>query len=139
MSVPKAAQSLICGGKRWAGIAFGDSLTCLDAAGPKGTKDVDGAKVFSMMLMAAPGLDGAEEVSKWERNIQEARELVAALPGPSAEETKKAALLSLDLLVKASQGLDNMELVGAQRERRKALLAQIEALEKEVEERKSRI
>eukprot|EP00931_Biecheleriopsis_adriatica_P096665 TRINITY_DN7031_c0_g1_i2.p1 TRINITY_DN7031_c0_g1~~TRINITY_DN7031_c0_g1_i2.p1 ORF type:complete len:155 (-),score=39.48 TRINITY_DN7031_c0_g1_i2:16-480(-) len=139
MSVPKVKQTLICAGRRWQGIAFGDDLGLLDAAGQKGVKEVDGVKVISVMLMAPAGLDGADEVTRWEKQIQEAREIVEKLPESSPEDTRKAALLAQDLLVKASTGLDNMELVGAQRERRRDLLARVEALEKDIETKKSQL
>ncbi|CAJ1351300.1 unnamed protein product [Effrenium voratum] len=136
MSVPKAKQSLICHGQRWHGLAFADSLPVLEAAGRKGTRDVDGMKVVSVMLMAPAGIDGTEEVSRCEAQVKEAQDIVQKLPAASADETQKAALLAHDLLVKASQGLDCLELVGAQRARRRELLSQIEALEKDVDAKK---
>eukprot|EP00913_Durusdinium_trenchii_P017081 g16065.t1 len=137
MSVPKSKQSLICAGRRWQGLAFEDGLPVLEAAGAKGVKEVDAMKVVSLMLMAPAGIDGTEEVSRCEAQVSEARGIVDQLPAATSEETQKAALLAQDLIVKASTGLDNLDLVGAQRERRRELLAQIEALERALEAKKS--
>eukprot|EP00435_Cladocopium_sp_Y103_P050918 s1953_g15.t1 len=137
MSVPKAKQSMICAGRRWQGLAFDDGLLVTEAAGAKGMKEVDGVKVIHLMLMAPAGIDGTEEVSRLEAQILEAREIVDTLPKATTEETQKAALLAHDLITKASTGLDNLDLVGAQRERRRDLLAQIEALERNLEVKKT--
>eukprot|EP00933_Yihiella_yeosuensis_P006044 TRINITY_DN110684_c0_g1_i1.p1 TRINITY_DN110684_c0_g1~~TRINITY_DN110684_c0_g1_i1.p1 ORF type:complete len:176 (+),score=36.70 TRINITY_DN110684_c0_g1_i1:94-621(+) len=138
MCVPKDKQTLICSGKRWQGIAFPDSLKLLDAAGPKGVKDVDGVKVVTLMLMAPAGLDQSDEISKFEASVDEARSIIKSLPAPDAESSKKASRLAHDLLVKASAGLDSLSLVGAQREARRALLGQIEALEQELDSKKAK-
>eukprot|EP00930_Biecheleria_cincta_P053428 TRINITY_DN38936_c0_g1_i1.p1 TRINITY_DN38936_c0_g1~~TRINITY_DN38936_c0_g1_i1.p1 ORF type:complete len:187 (-),score=55.94 TRINITY_DN38936_c0_g1_i1:125-652(-) len=139
ISVPKAKQTLICAGRRWQGLAFGDSLKLLEAAGPKGVKEVEGVKVISVMLMAPAGLDHSDDIARWAEQIREAKEIVDKLPASTAEETRKVALLAQDLLVKASTALDSLELIGGQRERRRELLAQVEALEADVDAKKSRI
>mmetsp|Transcript_148011 Transcript_148011/g.258117 ORF Transcript_148011/g.258117 Transcript_148011/m.258117 type:complete len:180 (-) Transcript_148011:85-624(-) len=139
MSVPKDVQQLICGGKRWQGIAFSDDLKVLEAAGSKGVKEVMGMKVVALMLMAPPGADGAEQVDRWQKLIEEAREQLATVEerasGPDA--VKKELLGIDDMLSRAAEGLDSTKLVGAQRERRRDLLQQIQALEQEVTTRRS--
>ncbi|CAE7469125.1 TY5A [Symbiodinium sp. CCMP2456] len=139
MSLAKAKQQLICAGRRWQGIAFTDSLTLREAAGAKGLKDVDGVKTIHVMLIPpAPsaGVGDTDEVSRCAAQVGEAREIVAKLPDTKSDEARKAVLLAQDLLVKASTALDNLDLVGAQRERRRDLLKQIEAVEQDIEAKK---
>eukprot|EP00928_Gymnodinium_smaydae_P038080 TRINITY_DN26336_c0_g1_i1.p1 TRINITY_DN26336_c0_g1~~TRINITY_DN26336_c0_g1_i1.p1 ORF type:complete len:189 (+),score=48.72 TRINITY_DN26336_c0_g1_i1:43-567(+) len=136
MSVPKATQQLICAGKRWQGIAFGDDLKILDAAGPKGTKEVMGVKVVSLMLMAPPGADGGDAVQKCVGQVQEVKEILGELPSES-DGAKKKLLLADDLLTKAATSLDNLNLVGAQRERRKELIREIDTLGERVAEKRA--
>ena len=154
------------GGKAWAlslrtcgdvlGLAFGDELLVLEAAGAKAVKEVGDVKagalgwdpkglseraslrglswqVVSVMLMAPAGVDGSEEVSRCEAQVVEARAVVARLAGLSGDEVTKERLLLRDLLARASTQLDCLELVGAQRERRRELLKQIEVLEQDLE------
>eukprot|EP00747_Dinoflagellata_sp_TGD_P182723 gnl/TRDRNA2_/TRDRNA2_37077_c0_seq1.p1 gnl/TRDRNA2_/TRDRNA2_37077_c0~~gnl/TRDRNA2_/TRDRNA2_37077_c0_seq1.p1 ORF type:complete len:175 (+),score=45.74 gnl/TRDRNA2_/TRDRNA2_37077_c0_seq1:116-640(+) len=136
LSVPKAQQSLICAGKRWQGVAFPDTLKILEAAGPKGAKDVMGVKVISLMLMAPAGADGAEEVTKWRAKVDEVEEILSSAPSDSAAR-KKALALADDLLSSAAQGLDCLQLVGAMRERRREILKRIEAIGNDVSEKRA--
>mmetsp|Transcript_92718 Transcript_92718/g.289081 ORF Transcript_92718/g.289081 Transcript_92718/m.289081 type:complete len:178 (-) Transcript_92718:105-638(-) len=136
MSVPRSVQGLICAGKRWQGLAFGDDLKLLDAAGAKGSKEVLGVKTISVMLMAPAGADGGGEVERCAAQLEEARAVVAALP-PEPEALRRQLLLADDLLTRAATGLDDLSLVGAQRERRRELLAQIDAAGQDVAARKA--
>mmetsp|Transcript_63170 Transcript_63170/g.175176 ORF Transcript_63170/g.175176 Transcript_63170/m.175176 type:complete len:178 (+) Transcript_63170:57-590(+) len=136
MSVPKAVQTLICAGRRWQGLAFGDDLQLLDAAGPRGTKEIMGAKAISVMLMAPAGADGGEEVERARAQVDEVRTLLGEPPA-DPEALRKALLLADDLLTRAATCLDGATLVGEQRERRRELLKQIEALGEEVTTRKA--
>eukprot|EP00929_Paragymnodinium_shiwhaense_P111742 TRINITY_DN8002_c0_g1_i1.p1 TRINITY_DN8002_c0_g1~~TRINITY_DN8002_c0_g1_i1.p1 ORF type:complete len:113 (+),score=39.30 TRINITY_DN8002_c0_g1_i1:83-421(+) len=65
VSVPKDKQTLMCSGKNWRGVAFGDDMKVLAAAeAVKGVKDAMGIKVVTVGLMAPAGCDGAEEIDK---------------------------------------------------------------------------
>mmetsp|Transcript_94550 Transcript_94550/g.305275 ORF Transcript_94550/g.305275 Transcript_94550/m.305275 type:complete len:176 (+) Transcript_94550:66-593(+) len=139
LSVPRGVQTLICAGKTWKGIAFSDELKLLEAAGPKGVKEVMGVKVLSVMLMAPAGADGGDDISRCQAQVEEAKVMLAALEPGDSDALRKALLLIDDLLTKAAQGLDNATLVGAQRERRRELLREIEALGEDVASRKSNL
>mmetsp|Transcript_67022 Transcript_67022/g.181249 ORF Transcript_67022/g.181249 Transcript_67022/m.181249 type:complete len:178 (-) Transcript_67022:54-587(-) len=141
LSVPVPSQQLICGGRRWQGVAFADDLKVVEAAGPKGTKEADGLKVVGpVMLMAPAGSDGSEAVNKGEEKIDEAASLLGELPEDGEPEGVRKQLLVIDdLLSQAEKGLDSVTLVGAQRERRRKLLARIEAMGNDVASRKANL
>mmetsp|Transcript_57451 Transcript_57451/g.180515 ORF Transcript_57451/g.180515 Transcript_57451/m.180515 type:complete len:178 (-) Transcript_57451:176-709(-) len=136
LSVPRSVQTLICAGRRWQGIAFADELKLLDAAGAKGAKELMGVMTISLMLIAPVGADGAEEVDRCRAQVEEAQGVLAALPS-EPEAVRRALLLADDLLTRAATGLDEAKLVGAQRDRRRELLAEIEDVGKEVAERRA--
>merc|ERR1740138_990776 len=137
MSVPKASQTLLCAGRKWQGIAFGDELKVLEAAGSKGAKEVMGVKVVTLMLMAPAGADGAAEVDRWVALVDEAKSRLASNLPEDSEGLRKELIFIADLLNRASEGLDRVKLVGAQRERRRTVLAEIEAVEGEVAAKKA--
>jgi len=88
-------------------------------------------------VMQDKASSSAESVA--EARIEEARGLLADLPtgADQAEFVCKRLLAIDDHLSTTAQGLDDLTLVGAQRERRRELLSQIETLGKDVESRKS--
>eukprot|EP00428_Durinskia_dybowskii_P054154 CAMPEP_0170309032 /NCGR_PEP_ID=MMETSP0116_2-20130129/54969_1 /TAXON_ID=400756 /ORGANISM="Durinskia baltica, Strain CSIRO CS-38" /LENGTH=147 /DNA_ID=CAMNT_0010561241 /DNA_START=61 /DNA_END=500 /DNA_ORIENTATION=- len=111
MSVPRAAQKFLCGGRQWQGIAFADDLRLLEAAGPRGTKEMMGVQVITVMLMAPADADGSQAVSKIEGQVQEASDIMAAVAADApAEEARKRLLLVDDLLSRAATGLDDLKL-----------------------------
>uniref|UniRef100_A0A7S0ZPT9 Ubiquitin-like domain-containing protein n=1 Tax=Noctiluca scintillans TaxID=2966 RepID=A0A7S0ZPT9_NOCSC len=139
LSVPVPSQTLLCSGRKWLGLSYPEDLTVLRAAmdsGPKSVKEVDGIKVVNFMLMSPSGIDGRQELEVHEASISEARGLLKTAPA-DREASRKALLLIDDILTRASQGLDDLKLVGAMRDRRRALLAQIKELEDMVTSRRA--
>mmetsp|Transcript_111869 Transcript_111869/g.316049 ORF Transcript_111869/g.316049 Transcript_111869/m.316049 type:complete len:177 (-) Transcript_111869:88-618(-) len=137
MSVPRASQSLICSGRRWQGVAFGDELKLTEAA-RNSAKDVMGVKVISgVMLMAPPDCDGSAAVKGFEEKVVEVNGIIQELAADAdPEDVRKQLKLADDLLTRAAEGLDGLTLVGAQRERRRELLRQIDSLGNDVEKRR---
>mmetsp|Transcript_64491 Transcript_64491/g.119990 ORF Transcript_64491/g.119990 Transcript_64491/m.119990 type:complete len:175 (-) Transcript_64491:48-572(-) len=137
LSIPKAAQKIICGGKQWQGIAFPEDLEIIKAAG-KEAKVVDEIRTVKLMLMTPPTASHAEEVDKANALIDEAREVLKAAPAATdSAGLLKALRVAEDILVKAQTGLDNLDLVGKQKRRRRELIQQAEVLGKEIDSRKA--
>eukprot|EP00445_Apocalathium_hangoei_P043304 CAMPEP_0203970084 /NCGR_PEP_ID=MMETSP0359-20131031/97785_1 /ASSEMBLY_ACC=CAM_ASM_000338 /TAXON_ID=268821 /ORGANISM="Scrippsiella Hangoei, Strain SHTV-5" /LENGTH=174 /DNA_ID=CAMNT_0050908033 /DNA_START=73 /DNA_END=594 /DNA_ORIENTATION=+ len=137
LSVAQDVQQLICAGRKWVGVAFGNDVKVLDAAGPRGTKDVMGVKVVTLMLMAPAGVDGSEDVNKCEGQVNEASQRLSAIAADAQpDDARKELRVISDLLCRASEGLDCAKLVGAQKDRRRALLKRIEEVDQEVENTK---
>merc|ERR1712125_93629 len=97
---------------------------------------VMGVSVVSIMLMAPPGSDGAAEVDRYYASVTEVQSRLSSLPS-EPDALRKELLAVADMLSKASEGLDCVKLVGAQRERRRTILKEIEGLEAEIAKRKS--
>eukprot|EP00927_Polykrikos_kofoidii_P049841 TRINITY_DN43851_c0_g1_i1.p2 TRINITY_DN43851_c0_g1~~TRINITY_DN43851_c0_g1_i1.p2 ORF type:complete len:193 (-),score=39.38 TRINITY_DN43851_c0_g1_i1:189-707(-) len=133
-SVVKTGQTLICAGRKWQGIAYGDALKIAEAAG-SGAKEVMGVKTVTLMLM---GCDNSEVVSRFEAQIDEAAAILDGVPEKDGGDAAKKQLFEVeDILKKVTDGLDNVSVVGAQRERRRGMIRRVEAMSEAIETRKA--
>eukprot|EP00397_Hematodinium_sp_SG-2012_P062795 GEMP01085448.1.p1 GENE.GEMP01085448.1~~GEMP01085448.1.p1 ORF type:complete len:153 (+),score=38.14 GEMP01085448.1:211-669(+) len=105
LSIPKAKQKLIAGGKQLHGVAFADDTRIQDCIKADGV----------IMLMAPADASGETAIDACEESCAEV--FSGQCTDPRVVE---------DLLTKACMKLDSLDLVGKQRTRRKLLLERID-------------